>query len=212
MMTLFPRSWCFVDRHHATAAGSGRGRTSSSASRAPPGPPGDLSPHRPDRAGLLTRVLHLGGARVGFDYNVLNCRPRARVGGLGAPDPREHGRSGFKDCRPLHLWKSCGPSRPRREAAVRLRDRSVLRVIPDDQPEKIALIKSFAPWWPRSASAARARWTSTVKQALADIKRRFDVVGSRRGQAAREIRVVRDKNIAVQRLLARSNATRRRRR
>jgi uncharacterized protein len=84
---------------------------------------------------------------------------------------------------------------------------SVLRVIPDDQPEKIALIKSFAPLVaPIRVGRSSPVDLDRLKQALADIKRRFDVVAVEAGaKLPAEIRVVRDKTIAVQRLLARSN-------
>jgi predicted RND superfamily exporter protein len=84
---------------------------------------------------------------------------------------------------------------------------SVLRVIPDDQAEKIAVIKSFAPLVaPIRVGRSSPVDLDRLKKALADIKRRFDVVAAEAGaKLPAEIRVVREKTIALQRLLERSN-------
>src|SRR4030095_9184582 len=59
---------------------------------------------------------------------------------------------------------------------------SVLRVIPDDQAEKIALIKSFAPLVaPIRVGRSSPLELERLKKALSAIRRRFDVVAAEAG-------------------------------
>jgi hypothetical protein len=84
---------------------------------------------------------------------------------------------------------------------------SVLRVIPDEQLEKIAVIRSFAPLVaPIRVGRSSPVDLDRLKKALADIRRRFDVVAVEAGaKLPAEIRLVRQKVMDVQRLLDRSN-------
>src|SRR5713226_7824256 len=211
MMTLFPAVLMFVDRHHAERPRQRRPRA-----------------HQLERirvplldrlvtfpytvligAGIATALAIWAIPRVGFDYNVLNLQAKGTES--VAWERRilaSTGRSGFNG---LSSASSLEDLRAKQAAFERLpsvsETDSVLRVIPDEQPEKIALIKSFAPLVaPIRVGRSSPVDLDRLKQALADIKRRFDVVAVEAGaKLPEEIRVVRDKTIAVQRLLARSN-------
>jgi predicted RND superfamily exporter protein len=83
----------------------------------------------------------------------------------------------------------------------------VLRVIPEDQNEKITIIKSFAPL----VAPIRIGHSSPVdldrlKQALGDIKRRFDVVAAEAGaKLPAEVKAIRKKTATLLALLDRVN-------
>jgi hopanoid biosynthesis associated RND transporter like protein HpnN len=210
MMTLFPAVLVFVDRRHADRP---RERTPRA--------------HQLERirvplldrlvtfpravligAGVATALAIWAVPRVGFDYNVLNLQAR---GTESVAWERRilagTGRSGFNG---LSSASSLEELRRKQAAFEKLPSvsdvDSVLRVIPDDQPEKIAIIKSFAPL----VAPIRVGHSSPVeldrlKKALADIKRRFDVVAAEAGtKLPPEVRAVREKTIAVMRLLDRS--------
>lgn len=210
MMTLFPAVLVFVDRRHADRP---RERTPRA--------------HQLERirvplldrlvtfpravligAGVATALAIWAVPRVGFDYNVLNLQAR---GTESVAWERRilagTGRSGFNG---LSSASSLEELRRKQAAFEKLPSvsdvDSVLRVIPDDQPEKIAIIKSFAPL----VAPIRVGHSSPVdldrlKKALADIKRRFDVVAAEAGtKLPPEVRAVREKTIAVIRLLDRS--------
>ena len=211
MITLFPAVLMFVDRHHAERPRQRRPRA-----------------HQLERirvplldrlvtfpytvligAGIATALAIWAIPRVGFDYNVLNLQAKGTES--VAWERRilaSTGRSGFNG---LSSASSLEELRAKQTAFEKLpsvsETDSVLRVIPDDQPEKIALIKSFAPLVaPIRVGRSSPVDLDRLRQALADIKRRFDVVAVEAGaKLPAEIRVVRDKTIAVQRLLARSN-------
>jgi uncharacterized protein len=210
MMTLFPAVLMFVDRHHADRPRERRPRA-----------------HQLERirvplldrlvtfprtvligAGLATALAIWAVPRAGFDYNVLNLQAR---GTESVAWERRilagTGRSGFNG---LSSASSLDELRRKQAAFEKLPSvsdvDSVLRVIPDEQAEKIAIIKSFAPL----VAPIRVGHSSPVdldrlKKALADIKRRFDVVAAEAGtKLPPEIRTVREKTIAVIRLLDRS--------
>ncbi len=81
---------------------------------------------------------------------------------------------------------------------------SVLRLIPDDQQEKIAIVKSFEPL----VAPVRIGRSSRVdldrlREALAKIKRRFDVMAAEAGDKLPEdLAALREKTTAVLRQLA----------
>jgi hopanoid biosynthesis associated RND transporter like protein HpnN len=211
MMTLFPAILVFVDRHHEDRPRGQRPRA-----------------HQLERiqvpflnhlvtfprtiligAGVLTAFSLWAVPRVGFDYNVLNLQAKGTESvAWERRTLASTGRSGFNG---LSSASSLAELRAKQAAFEKLPSvsdtESVLRVIPDEQPEKIALIKSFAPLVaPIRVGRSSPVDLQRLKQALADIKRRFDVVAVEAGaKLPAEIRVVRDKTIAVQRLLERSN-------
>jgi hopanoid biosynthesis associated RND transporter like protein HpnN len=160
-------------------------------------------------AGVVTVLAVWSVPRVGFDYNVLNLQAK---GTESVAWERRilagTGRSGFNG---LSAAATLDELRRKQEAFEKLPSvsdvDSVLRVIPDDQAEKIALIKSFAPL----VTPVRIGRSSPVdldrfRKALNDIKRRFDVVAAEAGpKLPAEVRVVREKVAAVIRLLDRVN-------
>jgi hypothetical protein len=211
MMTLFPAILVFVDRHHADRPRGRRPRAHQLERIRVPLLDRLVTYPRTVLigAGLLTAFSIWAVPRVGFDYNVLNLQAKGTES--VAWERRilaSTGRSGFNG---LSSASSLEELRAKQTAFEKLpsvsETDSVLRVIPDDQPEKIALIKSFAPLVaPIRVGRSSPVDLDRLKQALADIKRRFDVVAVEAGaKLPAEIRVVRDKTIAVQRLLARSN-------
>src|SRR6266478_4044221 len=211
MMTLFPAVLMFVDRHHAERPRQRRPRA-----------------HQLERirvplldrlvtfpytvligAGIATALAIWAIPRVGFDYNVLNLQAK---GTESVAWERRilagTGRSGFNG---LSSASSLEELRQKQAAFEKLPSvsdvDSVLRVIPDDQAEKIAIIKSFAPLVaPIRVGRSSPVDLDRLKKALADIKRRFDVVAAEAGaKLPAEVRVVREKTIAVVRLLERSH-------
>jgi hypothetical protein len=211
MITLFPATLMLVDRHHADRPRGRRPRAHQLESLRVPFLDRVVTYPRTILigAGLLTAFSLWAVPRVGFDYNVLNLQAKGTES--VAWERRilaSTGRSGFNA---LSSASSLEDLRAKQAAFEKLpsvsETDSVLRVIPDDQAEKIALIKSFAPLVaPIRVGRSSAVDLDRLKQALADIKRRFDVVAVEAGaKLPAEIRVVRDKTIAMQRLLARSN-------
>jgi hopanoid biosynthesis associated RND transporter like protein HpnN len=211
MMTLFPAILVFVDRHHADRPRGRRPRAHQLERIRVPLLDRLVTYPRTVLigAGLLTALSIWAVPRVGFDYNVLNLQARGTES--VAWERRilaSTGRSGFNG---LSSASSLEELRAKQAAFEKLpsvsETDSVLRVIPDDQAEKIALIKSFAPLvTPIRVGRSSPVDLDRLKQALADIKRRFDVVAVEAGaKLPAEIRVVRDKTIEVQRLLTRSN-------
>jgi hopanoid biosynthesis associated RND transporter like protein HpnN len=208
MMTLFPAVLVLVDRHHAARP---RGQT----------PPA----HRLERihvplldrlTGHPTAVLIVAGVAtalamwalpsVEFDYNLLNLQAKGT-------------ESVFWERRILATTGRSGPSalatagtldelRRKQQAMEALPSvaevDSVLHMIPEDQPEKIAIVKSFAPL----VAPVRIGRSSRVDldrlaRALVKIQRRFDVIAAEAGDKLPEdVAALRDKTSAVIRQLA----------
>ncbi|MGH7413035.1 MAG: MMPL family transporter, partial [Candidatus Rokuibacteriota bacterium] len=211
MITLFPAALMLVDRHHANRPRGRRPRAHQLERLRVPFLDRLVTYPRTVLigAGLLTAFSLWAVPRVGFDYNVLNLQAKGTES--VAWERRilaSTGRSGFNG---LSSASSLDELRAKQAAFEKLpsvsETESVLRVIPDDQPAKMALIQSFAPL----VSPIRVGRSSPVdldrlKKALADIKRRFDVVAVEAGaKLPAEVRVVRQKTMEVIRLLGRSN-------
>jgi hypothetical protein len=211
MITLFPAALMLVDRRHADRPRGRRPRAHQLERLRVPFLDRLVTYPRTVLigAGLLTAFSLWAVPRVGFDYNVLNLQAK---GTESVTWERRilasTGRSGFNG---LSSASSLDELRVKQAAFEKLpsvsETESVLRVIPDDQPEKIAVIKSFAPLVsPIRVGRSSPLELDRLRKALADIKRRFDVVAVEAGaKLPAEIRAVRDKTIAVQRLLERSN-------
>ncbi len=211
MMTLFPALLTFVDSHHAARPRSQQPRAHQLAhihvpvlDRLTAYPKAVLI-----TAAVATALSAWAVIKVGFDYNVLNLQAK----GTESVSWEKRilattGRSGFNG---LSSASSLEELRRKQEAFEKLPSvsevDSVLRVIPDDQPEKIAVIKSFAPLVaPVRIGRSTPVDLERLKKALADIKRRFDVVAAEAGnKLPAEVRVVRERTAAVQRLLERVN-------
>ncbi len=211
MITLFPAALMLVDRHHADRPRGHRPRAHQLERLRVPFLDRLVTYPRTILigAGLLTAFSLWAVPRVGFDYNVLNLQAKGTES--VAWERRilsTTGRSGFTG---LSSASSLEELRAKQAAFEKLpsvsETESVLRVIPDDQAEKIAVIRSFAPLVaPIRVGRSSPVELDRLKTALADIKRRFDVVAVEAGaKLPAEVRVVREKTIAVQRLLARSN-------
>ncbi len=208
MMTLFPAILVFVDAHHADRPRGQRPRAHQLERIRVPLLDRLVTYPRTVLigAGLLTAFSIWAVPRVGFDYNVLNLQAKGTES--VAWERRilaSTGRSGFNG---LSSASSLEELRTKQAAFEKLpsvsETDSVLRVIPDDQAEKIALVKSFAPLVaPIRVGRSSPVDLDRLKQALADIKRRFDVVAVEAGaKLPAEIRVVRDAEAALNYLQA----------
>jgi hopanoid biosynthesis associated RND transporter like protein HpnN len=209
MMTLFPALLTLADRRHGAR------------------PPGHKpSPHRLaqielpalDRltryprtvliaAGAATALSAWAASHVGFDYNVLNLQARGTESVIWQKRIlASSGRSGFAG---LSSAGSLEELRRKQEAFERLpsvaKVDSVLRVIPDEQQEKIGIVKSFAPVVaPVRIGRSGPVDLAAIETALADMKRRFDIVAAEAGpRLPAEIKAVRDKTTALLNLLRR---------
>jgi uncharacterized protein len=210
MMTLFPAVLVLVDRHHADRPRQRRPRAHQLERIRVPLLDRVVSFPRTVliAAGIVTAFSLWAVPRAAFDYNVLNLQAKGTES--VAWERRilaSTGRSGFNG---LSSASSLDELRTKQTAFEKLGSvsdvDSVLRVIPDDQAEKVKIIKSFEPL----VSPIRIGRSSPVdlerlRKALADIKRRFDVVAAEAGpKLPAEVRAVREKTMAVLRLLERS--------
>jgi uncharacterized protein len=186
MMTLFPAVLVLVDRHHAERP----------RNQKPPA-------HQLERirVPLLDRltgypVTVLAAAVVvtvgcvfalpwvGFDYNLLHLQAKGTE--AVAWEKRilaTTGRSGFNA---LASATSLEELRKKQQAFERLPSvseaNSVLRLIPDQQPEKIQIIKSFAPLVaPVRVSRSSPVDLDRLTQSVRDLNRRFDIAAAEGG-------------------------------
>ncbi len=207
MMTFFPAVLVLLDRHHATR-------------------PRDQKPwaHQLERihvpvldrlTGYPKTVLAIAAGAtalsvaavpfVGFDYNVLNLQAKGTES--VAWEKRILTSTGRSGANGLASASTLEELRRKQEGFERLPSvsevDSVLRVIPDDQNEKIAIIESFAPLVaPIRIGRANPVDMDRMKRALVDIKRRFDVVITEAGdKAPAEVRTIRTKTVALLRQL-----------
>jgi hopanoid biosynthesis associated RND transporter like protein HpnN len=211
MMTLFPALLMFVDRHHAERPRNQKPRAHQLErirvpvlDRLTAYPTSVLI-----AAAVATALSGWAVTKVGFDYNVLNLQ--AKGSESVSWEKRilaTTGRSGFNG---LSSAATLDELRRKQEAFEKLPSvsevDSVLRVIPDDQTEKIAVIKSFAPLVaPIRIGRSTPVDLERLKKALTEIKRRFDVVAAEAGnKLPAEVRVAREKTVMVLRLLDRVN-------
>jgi hopanoid biosynthesis associated RND transporter like protein HpnN len=198
MMTCFPALLLVVDHRHASRPQNQAPRTYQLARVHVPVL--DRFTNYPKTvliaAGLVTLLSAWAVPRVGFDYNVLNLQAKGTESVTWEKRILDTtGRSGFNG---LSSAATLEELRRKQEAFERLPSvsevDSVLRVIPEDQTQKIALIKSFAPLVaPLRIGRSSPVDLDRLKKALADIRRRFDVVATEAGsklpaevQAARQ--------------------------
>jgi uncharacterized protein len=203
MMTLFPALLRLVDSHHAA-------RPRNQAPRAH----AIERMHVPvlDRitsypkivltvAGLGT-LASLGAIPwVGFDYNLLNLQAKGTESVVWEKRIlATTGRSGFNG---LASAKTLEELRRKQEAFEKLPSvsevDSVLRVIPDNQPEKIGIVKTFAP----IVAPVRVGRSSPVDidrllGALGELKRRLDIFATEAGdKLPADLKGLRAKTIAL---------------
>ena len=186
MMTLFPALLVLVDRRHAV-------RPRNQAPRAHA-----LEHMHVPLLDRLTRypkaVLTVAGAataaslwalpQVGFDYNLLNLQAKSTESVIWEKRILANtGRSGFNG---LASATSLEELRRKQEAFEKLPSvsevDSVLRVIPDNQKEKIAIVRTFAP----VVAPVRVGRSSPVDidrltRALGELKRRLDIFAGEAG-------------------------------
>jgi len=186
MMTLFPAVLMLVDRRHLDRAREHRPRAQELERI-----------HVPvlDRltsypvtvlvsAGVATALSLWAVPSVGFDYNLLNLQAKGTESVVWERRiVANTGRSGFNA---LASAGTLDEVRQKQRAFERLPSvsevDSVVRLIPEDQPEKIAIIESFAPLvTPIRIGRSSPVDLERLRQALADIKRRFDVVAAEAG-------------------------------
>ena len=136
-------------------------------------------------SGVATGLALWALPSISFDYNLLNLQAKGTESVVWERRTlAATGRSGFNA---LASASTLDELREKQRAFERLPSvsevDSVVRVIPDGQADKIAIIKTFAPL----VSPIRIGRSSPVdverlRQALADIQRRFDVVAAEAGK------------------------------
>jgi hypothetical protein len=210
MMTLFPALLVIVDSRHAARPRDQKLDSRRQDSIAVPALD-RLTAHPKTvlvAAGVVTALAVWAVPRAGFDYNVLNLQAKGTESVTWEKRILANGRSGFDG---LSAAATLDELRRKQEAFERLPSvsevDSVLHVIPDDQDEKIAIIKSFAPL----VAPVRIGRSSPVdlerfRKALRNLARRFDVAAAEAGpKLPPEVQQVRAKTFTVLRLLDRAN-------
>jgi len=186
MITLFPALLMLVDRHHAE-------RPRNQAPRAHAiermhVPVLDRVTSCPKTvltvAGIATVASLWAVPYVGFDYNLLNLQAKGTESVLWEKRIlATTGRSGFNG---LASAKTLEELRKKQDAFEKLPSvsdvDSVLRVIPDNQREKIAIVNTFAP----IVSPVRVGRSSPVDierlaRALGELQRRLDIFATEAG-------------------------------
>ncbi len=198
MMTTFPALLVLVDSHHAE-------RPRNQAPRAHAlermhVPVLDRVVRFPTAvltvAGLATAASLWAIPYVGFDYNLLNLQAKGTESVVWEKRILANtGRSGFNG---LASATTLEELRRKQEAFEKLPSvsevDSVLRIIPDNQKEKIAIVKSFAP----VVAPVRVGRSSPVDldrltRALGELKRRLDIfhveAGSKLPEDLKQLRV-----------------------
>ena len=203
MITLFPALLMLVDRHHAE-------RPRNQAPRAHAiermhVPVLDRITSYPKTvltvAGMAT-VASLGAVPfVGFDYNLLNLQAKGTESVVWEKRIlAATGRSGFNG---LASATTLEELRKKQEAFEKLPSvsdvDSVLRVIPDNQQEKIGIVKTFAP----IIAPVRVGRSSPVdierlSRALGELERRLDIFATEAGdKLPADLRDLRAKTAAL---------------
>ena len=186
MMTLFPALLVLVDGHHAE-------RPRNQAPRAHAlermhVPVLDRLVRYPKAvltvAGVATAASLWAVPYVGFDYNLLNLQPKGTESVVWEKRILANtGRSGFNG---LASATTLEELRRKQEAFEKLPSvsevDSVLRIIPDNQKEKIGIIRTFAP----IVAPVRVGRSSPVDldrltRGLNELKRRLDIFAAEAG-------------------------------
>lgn len=186
MMTLFPALLVLVDRHHAD-----RPRNQTPRAHALERihvPVLDRLTRYPKAvltvAGLATAASLWAIPQVGFDYNLLNLQAKGTESVIWERRILANtGRSGFNG---LASATSLEELRQKQEAFEKLPSvsevDSVLRIIPDNQKEKIAIVRTFAPIVaPVRVGRSSAVDIDRLVRALGELKRRLDIFAAEAG-------------------------------
>jgi hopanoid biosynthesis associated RND transporter like protein HpnN len=186
MITLFPALLMLVDRHHAERPRNQAPRAHAIERMHVPVLDRVTSYPRTvlTVAGVATLASLWAVPYVGFDYNLLNLQAKGTESVLWEKRIlATTGRSGFNG---LASAKTLEELRKKQEAFEKLPSvsdvDSVLRVIPDNQPEKIAIVNTFAP----IVSPVRVGRSSPVDierlaRALGELQRRLDIFATEAG-------------------------------
>ncbi|MBI1728285.1 MAG: MMPL family transporter, partial [Candidatus Rokubacteria bacterium] len=203
MMTLFPALLVVVDRRHAD-------RPRNQAPRAHAlerinVPVLDRLTGHPKAvltiAGIATAASLWALPYVGFDYNLLNLQPKGTESVIWEKRILANtGRSGFNG---LASATSLEDLRRKQKAFENLPSvsevDSVLRVIPDNQKEKIEIVRTFAP----IVAPVRVGRSSPVDldrlaRALGELKRRLDIFAAEAGdKLPDDLKQLRTRTIAL---------------
>ncbi len=208
MMTLFPAVLVLVDRRHADRPRGQKPRAHQLERIHVP----VLDQLTSYPAAVLVVVVIATALSiwalpsVGFDYNLLNLQANGTESVVWERRVLENtGRSGFNA---LASAATLDELRRKQQAFEALPSvsgvDSVLHVIPDDQEEKIGIVKSFAPLLaPVRIGRSSPVDLDRLRQALGNIKRRLDVVAAEAGDKLPEDLVtLRERTGAVVRQLA----------
>jgi uncharacterized protein len=186
MITLFPALLMLVDRHHAERPRNQAPRAHAIERMHVPVLDRITSyPKTVLTAAGVATVASLGAVPfVGFDYNLLNLQAKGTESVVWEKRIlATTGRSGFNG---LASATSLEELRKKQEAFEKLPSvsdvDSVLRVIPDNQPEKIGIVKTFAP----IVAPVRVGRSSPVdierlSRALGELERRLDIFATEAG-------------------------------
>jgi hopanoid biosynthesis associated RND transporter like protein HpnN len=203
MMTLFPAVLVLVDRHHADRPRGQKPRAHQlERIRVPILDRLTSYPATVLVVTVVATALSIWALpSVGFDYNLLNLQAKGTESVVWERRILENtGRSGFNA---LASASTLEELRRKQEAFERLPSvsevDSVIRVIPDEQEQKIAIIQSFAPLVaPIRIGRSSAVDLDRLRQALANLKRRLDVVAAEAGKKLPEdIATLRQKTATV---------------
>lgn len=211
MMTLFPAVLVLVDRRHGTRADNQKPHVYQlerihvpTLDRLTSYPKTVLI-----TAAVATSASIAALPTVGFDYNVLKLQAKGTESVVW--EKRILASTGRSGANGLASAGTLEELRRKQEAFERLPSvsevDSVLRVIPDDQKEKIAVIESLAPLVaPIRIGRSHPVDLERMKRALVDLDRRFDVVITEAGnKAPAEVKMIRDKTVALTRRLEKTD-------
>jgi uncharacterized protein len=197
MMTFFPAVLVLMDGHHADRPRDQKPRAHQlERMRVPILESLTRYPLTVFAATLAVTVASLAALPwVGFDYNLLNLQAKGTES--VAWEKRILATTGRSGLNGLASATSLEDLRKKQTAFEHLPSvaevDSVLRLIPDEQDEKIAIIKSFAPL----VAPVRVNRSSPVDldrltQIVRDLKRRFDVAASEAKDLPEDIRQLRE--------------------
>jgi uncharacterized protein len=187
MMTVFPALLVLVDSHHAARPRNQAPRAHALERIQVPVLDRVVRYHKSvlTVAGIATAASLWALPQVGFDYNLLNLQPKGTESVIWEKRILANtGRSGFNG---LASATSLEELRRKQEAFEKLPSvsevDSVLRIIPDNQTEKIAIVKTFAP----VVAPVRVGRSSPVDidrliRALGELKRRLDIFATEAGK------------------------------
>jgi len=203
MITLFPALLMLVDRHHAERPRHQAPRAHAIERMHVPVLDRITSyPKTVLTAAGIATVASLGAVPfVGFDYNLLNLQAKGTESVLWEKRIlATTGRSGFNG---LASATTLEELRKKQEAFEKLPSvsdvDSVLRVIPDNQQEKIGIVKTFAP----IIAPVRVGRSSPVdierlSRALGELERRLDIFATEAGdKLPKDLKDLRAKTAAL---------------